>query len=545
VRPSVARTHQYLTELNIEKNVIFHNRFVPEEELHNFLCAADLYVTPYLSREQLTSGTLSFAVGSGKAVISTPYWAAQELLAQGRGKLVRFNDPEDTADKVIEILNDPTLFYSLRRKAYDYGRNVTWPKIGQKYWKLFLSKEFKPKISIKPTPTLEQAISILQVPEPPLDHLERLTDDTGVLQHAKFITPHRKHGYCTDDNARAAIVMAKYYAQYADPKALKLLNTYLAFIYNAQNHDGSINNFMKYDRTWIKNEPASDALGRVLWALGSVMANPPQPAYISVIKEYFDRSVNQVPYLPLRGLAYSIIGLELYLKQFPGASEIKHALTAAADKMLAEYKRIATQDWQWFENILAYDNAILPAALFVAANALQNEKYLETAQKTCEFFIKNTYNENHFSFVGCNGWYHRGKKKANFDQQPIEVASTILMLTYAHKATNNNKYQTLLYNAFDWFFGKNDLNIAVYDFRTKGCCDGLEPGSVNINQGAESLLSFLLSLLFIIENYESAKPNSDRTQQKTLAQQKIPVIEIAAKKPQKNDSRLENLSTRF
>ncbi len=491
-------------ELGLKEHVIFHNRFVSNEELHNFLCSADIYVTPYLSREQLTSGTLSFAVGTGKAVVSTPYWAAMELLADGRGKLVSFGDSEQTAEAIIEILQDDSLFYSLRRRAYEYGRSRTWPKIGQAYWKLFSAKRLPVRITATTAPSIAKTISTIEVPEPSLAHLKRLTDDTGLYQHAKFTTPNRKYGYCTDDNARAVIAMTKYYSQYPEPGALELFDIYLSFILHSQNNDGSVRNFMNFDRTWQKNEPVSDALGRVLWAFGTVMAKPPSPSYLSIIKDCFDRSVKHVEKQYPRGMAYSILGMNDYLKQFPGASDIKRQLVIAADGLIAQYEENSLPDWQWFEDTLTYDNAVLPHALFVAGLTFGDKKYIEAAEKTCEFLLANTFNGDHFSFIGCKGWYERGKTKAAFDQQPIEAASTVMMLRPAYDATQNSKYLTLQRKAFDWFLGENDLHIPLYDFRTKGCCDALIPDGVNNNQGAESTLSFLLSLLAIVESYTIA-----------------------------------------
>jgi len=491
---------QMVKELNLQEHVIFHNRFVSDEELCNFLCAADLYVTPYLNREQLTSGTLSFAVGSGKAVVSTPYWAAMELLARGQGRLVRFGDWKQLAEVIVEILHDDTQFYSLRRKAYDYGRSRVWPKIGQVYWKLFIAKQAPVRVAAKAATSKAETITG-EVPEPSLVHLQKLTDDTGLYQHATFTIPNRKHGYCTDDNARAVITMTRYYAQYPEPQALRIFETYLSFILHSQNSDGSIRNYMNFDRTWVKNEPESDAFGRVLWALGTVMAKPPLPSYLSVIKECFDRSVGLVEKQYPRGMAYSILGMSDYLKQFPGASDIKRQLTLAADRLMVLYEKNSDPAWQWFENRLTYDNAVLPHALLVAGLTFEDEKYLDVAKKTCEFLLENTFNGNHFSFIGSNGWFKRGQTKASFDQQPIEAASTVMMLKAAYDATEDLRFMKLQRKAFDWFLGENDLHTPLYDFRTKGCCDGLMPGGVNLNQGAESILSFLVSLLAVVENY--------------------------------------------
>lgn len=496
-------------ELGIQENVIFYNHFVTDEELSNFLCAAEIYITPYLSREQLTSGTLAFAVGTGKAVVSTPYWAAEELLDQGRGKLVQFNDPNSISDAVIEILRDDALFYELRRRAYEYGREITWPKIGETYWDFFLQqKPSAPALKEEKT-SLEQASSILEVPEPPLDHLIRLTDDTGLYQHAKFTIPDRDHGYCTDDNARAVIAMTKYISQYSEPEALRMFQTYLSFVLHAQADDGSVSNFMDYDRNWKHDEPAHDALGRVLWAYGSIMADPPSPAYLSIIKERFDMSVAHIPSLSPRGMAYSIFGMADYLQQFPGASDIKRCMTTASNKIAEYYNKNSSDDWQWFEDILAYDNAVLPHAMFISYLNGGGPEHLDIAKKTADFLLDNTFDGEKFSFIGCNGWYKKGGKRAKFDQQPLEACSTVLMLKSAFDITEDPRYLSMQRRAFDWFLGQNDLGIPVYNFKSKGCYDGLESGGVNLNQGAESLLSFMLALLCIVESYATTAPNTN------------------------------------
>jgi glycosyltransferase involved in cell wall biosynthesis len=492
---------QMVKDLNLQEHVIFFNRFVSDQELHNFLCAADVYVTPYLNEKHLTSGTLAYAVGTGKAVVSTPYWAATELLADGRGKLVPFGDFQQVSHEIIEILQNETLYYSLRRKAFDYGRSRIWPKIGQIYWKLFDSKNKPLRISAKAKLSAAETISSIEVPEPSLDHLKKLTDDTGLFQHAKFTVPNRDFGYCTDDNARAVIAMSLYYAHNPEPEAMKLLDTYLSFIIHSQNSDGSIKNFMNFDRTWRMDEPAHDAFGRVLWAFGTVMANPPAPQYLSIAKDCFDQSVHRVEKQLPKGMAYSILGMSDYLKQFPGAIDIKRQLELAADGLVRQYEESHYPDWQWFEEILTYDNAVLPHAMYVAGMALDNKRYREIADITCEFLLANIFTGTHFSFVGCKGWYERGQKKATFDQQPIEAGGTVMMLGAAYQATRNERFLILQRKAFDWFLGQNDLHLPLYDFKTKGCNDGLTPDGVNMNQGAESTLSLLLSLLAMVESY--------------------------------------------
>jgi hypothetical protein len=358
----------------------------------------------------------------------------------------------------------------------------------------------------------------VSLPNPSLEHLKRLTDDTGLLQHARYTIPYREEGYCTDDNARAVIITTKYYARYHDQQTLQLLDRYLAFVLHSQNSDGSVKNLMNFDRTWRKNESGNDALGRVLWALGTVLAKPPSQAYLPIIKEYFENSAVCVEKQSPRGMAYSILGMSDYLKLFHEAGDIKRQMEIAADSLVAQYEKNNFPDWQWFDGALTYDNAILPYALFVAAAALNENKYLDVAKKTCGFLLANTFTageklqlnsassaasavkNDHFSFIGSEGWYKRGGTRATFDQQPIEASSIVLMLMAAYDATQNNKYLILQRKAFEWFLGENDLHIPLYDFRTKGCSDGLMSDGVNPNQGAESTLSFLLSLLTIIES---------------------------------------------
>ena len=539
---------QMVKDLNLQEHVIFHNRFVDDTELHNFLCATDIYITPYLNEKQLTSGTLSFAVGTGKAVVSTPYWAATELLADGRGKLVQFSDSQQMTQAIIEILQNDSLYYSLRRRAYEYGRSRTWPKIGQIYWKLFGSRRKPLRISAKTKLSAAETISSIEVPEPSLDHLQKLTDDTGLYQHAKFTIPNREFGYCTDDNARAVIAMTRYYAQYPEPEVLRLLDTYLSFIIHSQRSNGSIRNFMDFNRNWHENEPAHDAFGRVLWAFGTVMAKPPAPPYLSIAKDCFDKSVELVQRQMPKGMAYSILGMSDYLKQFPGAIDIKRQLELAADGLLRQYEESRYPDWQWFEEAMTYDNAVLPQALYVAGMTLENKKYQEIADNTSEFLLTNIFNGSHFSFVGCNGWYERGEKKATFDQQPIEAAGTVLMLRDAYEATQNERFLTLQRKAFDWFLGQNDLHVPLYDFRTKGCNDGLTPDGVNTNQGAESTLSLLLSLLAMVESYavvDKTKTSKAAPSPQTNHKKKIPKkfqIESIPSKTKKTDKQMEKLT---
>jgi hypothetical protein len=340
-----------------------------------------------------------------------------------------------------------------------------------------------------------------KLPEPSLEHLNRLTDDTGLFQHAKFTIPLRSEGYTTDDNARAIIVTAKHYALYHKPQTLQLLDKYLEYVLHACSADGSVKNFMNYDGTWLKNETAGDAFGRSIWAFGTLLKNPPSDMYIPIAKERIDIALPLIEKQSPRGKAYLILGLAGYLKRFPEADNVRECLKTAGETIVKLYEDNHQVDWLWFEDKLTYDNAILPSTLLSAGMILNENKFLNVAHQTCDFLLANTFSENHFSFIGCNGWFPRGGKKAQFDQQPIEAVSTILMLNEAFMATKDRKYLLLRQKAFNWFLGENDLGVPLYDSDTKGCSDGLGEKSISLNQGAESTLSFLLALLTIQEKY--------------------------------------------
>ncbi len=335
-------------------------------------------------------------------------------------------------------------------------------------------------------------------PEIALHHLQRLTDDTGLIQHAKYIIPAREHGYCTDDNARALIFITKYFKQYHDTEALKLFETYLSFLYHSIKPDKTVYNFMDYNRNWQNGEPKNDALGRVIWAFGTVLADCPDQDYIPMIKEFFNDISNHIPSIPPRSKCYAILGLAEYLKRFPQDSRATAILINAVETLKKHFNDSASQDWQWFEAVLSYANAIMPAAMYTAAITLKNQTYLDIARRSCDFMLKHTYIDGHFSFIGSNGWHTKGQNRAQFDQQPIEAAYTVIMLKKAYQATNNDNYLELQKKAFEWFLGENDLHIPLYDERTKGCRDGLCDHGANLNQGAESTLSFLLARLLLI-----------------------------------------------
>ncbi len=490
--------------LELEEHVTFINRFVTDEELHHYLNAADYYLTPYLSREQITSGTLAFALGLGKAVISTPYWYAEELLADGRGILVPFRDSKAIAAALSGLLDDPDACEAIRRRAFDFGRAMTWPRVGEDYWHLFLSHAADP-ISlnrIRPAPAAKAAldthISVADLPELRLDHFLRLTDGTGMLQHAVHTVPDHRHGYCTDDNSRALEAMVRLYRQRKDAISLRLIDVYFSFLLHARRTDGTFNNFMSFDRRFLAPVQSEDATARTIEALGALIAWPPMPSLAQLARTLFKDAVAAGSF-SLRGRAYEILGLADYLRGFPDDLDMRREMALAADEIMRTYQSTATADWQWFEDQMVYDNAVLPHALFVASLVLKNDSFRTVAVNTCQFLLSASYDGDHFSFVGCDGWYPKDGEKARFDQQPVDAAAMVRMLRAAFDATADTRYLELKRKAFNWFLGENDGHIALFDFVSKGCFDGLMSDGVNANQGAESLISYTLAHLSIEE----------------------------------------------
>jgi len=497
-------------DLGLERHVAFINRFTNDNELHQFLNAADYYLTPYLHKEQLTSGTLAFAVGMGKAVISTSYWYAEELLDNGRGILVPFRDYEAISAALISLIDNPAACDTMRRSAFEFGRTMTWTRTGTTYWRLFqhLTAPAAPSAALDMEAAPTKRVTLKELPELRLDHFLRMSDDTGIFQHAMHTIPDRVHGYCTDDNARALEVMARCHHQYRDQESLGLLEIYFAFLLHARKPGGGFHNFMSYERVFLPPVRSEDATARAVCALGALIARPPRPSLAILAQEAFLDAMTITDDFSLRGRAYEISGLTDYLTAFPDDVRMRREMGKAANCLMRAFRQCASPNWAWFEDLLTYDNAALPHALFVASETLGNKIYRETALESCRFLIGATFTGNHFSFVGCNGWYPKGAEKARFDQQPIEATSTVRMLREAFAATGDVSFIKLMRKAFYWFLGDNDASVALFDYRSRGCYDGLTPDGVNLNQGAESLISYMLAYLSIEESV--AKPHFNR-----------------------------------
>ena len=482
----------------LEHHVVFYNRFVSLEQLIRFLVAADIYLTPYLSKEQITSGTLAYAVACGKAIISTPYWYAEELLAEDRGRLVPFRAPEALAGQLRELLSDEAERDALRKRAYQFGRQMVWREVAGAYIEAFrraLEERRGPAIGLR---TRERTLERPSLPEIELDHLQLLTDDTGILQHAVFTTPDPHYGYTTDDNARAVVVAIMNWELLRDEEILPLLQRYLSFLnYALERESGRVRNFMSYDRRFIEEVGSEDSHARTLWALGTAVAHSPTDPILGVTTRLFRQALPVCEsFISPRAWAYSILGSLAYLERFRGDREAQRICIVLAQRLLKSFIDNRSANWPWGEDIVAYDNARLPQALLATGHYLGEDDMCNQGLRSLEWLleIQTDPQEEHLSLIGNNGWFRRGGERARFDQQPIEVAALIDACYGAYLVRGEARWLREIERCFDWFLGQNDVHRAVVDLTTGGCRDGLHSAGVNQNQGAESTLAWLMAL---------------------------------------------------
>ena len=497
-------------EVGVEQQVIFHNRFVSPEEMVQFIGAADIYITPYRHEAQVVSGTLAYALGAGKAIISTPYWHAIELLDDRRGALVPFQDPAAIANKTIELLDTPAIRHGMRKRAYLFAREMVWKRVAQGYMESFArvrsDRTENPQVQFSARASRK---SLDRLPDLNLNHLHRMTDDTGMLQHSIFTIPNRKEGYTTDDNARALIfaVVLEQLARTApvspgmtSPDSSFL---YLAFLEHAFNPaTARFRNFLGYNRRWIEANGSAhaseDCHGRALWALGTVLGRSEDPGLRGAAGRLFEYSLPPaVEFYSPRACAYALLGIQEYLTSYPGDRDAQRVRFALAERLLAMYQSVHTPDWKWSEDVLAYGNARLPQAMLLAGSACANDAMISAGIESLGWLmtLQRCETNGYFVPIGSQGFYRKGGEKARFDQQPIEAAGAVSACLEAFRVTGDSRWRSEAWSAFNWFLGDNDLQLPLYDSVTGGCRDGLHPDRVNQNQGAESTLSFLMALL--------------------------------------------------
>ena len=486
-------------DLGIRTNVIFYNRFVELNQLTEFIRAADVYVTPYLNPAQITSGTLAYSFGCGKAIVSTPYWHAEELLAGGLGVLVPFADPPSLTREIRGLLRDGSRRLAMCKRAYGLGREMIWQRSAYHYMGSFqkarLARQDQP---FKPLAVRTLAEEQAELPAWRFDHLQRLTDSTGMFQHATYTIPHFAEGYCTDDNARALLltVLLDELGQ-DDPEVQRLAMTSAAFLQAAFDRDRKrFRNFMSFDRRWLEEVGSEDCQGRALWALGACVGRSRRPDLPAWAASHFELALPPVPEMTSpRAWAFGLLGVQEYLRRFGGDRVCGQARDALTALLVGLYERTATPDWPWFEEILSYDNARLPHALIASGRDGGDSMALEIGLLALGWLVEVQRSpQGHFRAIGCHGFYRKGGMPARFDQQPIEANATVAACVEAYRATQDPRWMNEARSSFEWFLGRNDLGQELYDPATGGCCDGLQEDRVNRNQGAESTLAFLLSL---------------------------------------------------
>jgi len=487
-------------DLKIGDNVVFHNRFVDLQELTEYMSCCDVYLTPYLAKEQITSGTLAYAVGMGKAVVSTPYWHAEELLADSRGVLVDFHDVKGMAKALNELIRDSMGRNKMRKAAYEYGRTMVWREVGRQYLEMFVEmlgkrRDLKVKSSWK-----QKMLPVITLPEIRLDHLISLTDDVGLLQHACFGIPDRSHGYSADDVGRGLAALMTYYDQEKDEQVLPLIRTYLSFLNHSQTETGHFHNFMSYDRKFQDQQGTDDTLGRVLWGLGTVVRWGPKEQIRALAQNMMAKAAPRMLEIAApRAKAYAITGISHLLQKFVGASQFKRPMIQLADDLVSLYKENRSENWHWFENAITYGNAKIPEALLRAYQATQSEEYREVAMESLDFLAKQQWNGVYFELIGNEGWYPKGGERALFGQQPIDAGYLVEAYVAASEVTNMNEYLELARLAFDWFLGRNRLNTSLYDFADGSVADGIDANGISTNKGAESVVCYLLAVLGLSE----------------------------------------------
>jgi glycosyltransferase involved in cell wall biosynthesis len=505
VKEQQGETYRLMLELRaqrlgVDSSIIFHDRFVSLGELVEFLSAADIYVTPYLNPAQITSGTLAYAVGAGKAVISTPYLYARELLADGIGILVPFKDPEAIAREVVDVLGNDAKRLALSERAAARGRSMRWPAVASRYMESF---EHARTEHAKRRRTAFQARTLakrpIELPEINLEHVILMSDQTGMLQHALFNVPQYDDGYCLDDNARALLLMALVEdAGTEEGRTVRALAArYLAFVSHAFNPaHARFRNFMSYSRQWLEERGSEDSHGRALWALGTVVGRSGDPGKQTLGGQLFHAALPSVAaFTSPRAWAYTLLGIDEYLRAFEGDSSVQAVRTLLAERLLDLFRRTSVSKWPWFEDRVTYSNARLPQALIVSGAWLQNEEMSDAGTRSLQWLADIQCSEDgYFTPIGSNGFYRRGAPKALFDQQPVEACAMVSACLEAARATGEARWAQHARRAFGWFLGQNHLQQSLYDPTTGGCRDGLHADRVNENQGAESTLSFLLAL---------------------------------------------------
>jgi len=485
--------------LGVRKSIRFIDRFVTRQELVEYLAAADIYITPYLNPEQITSGTLAYALGAGKAVISTPYLYAKELLADGRGIIVPFRDAVGISASILKLQSQDGLSQQMALSAASFSSKTLWPEIGKRYQDTFAKALAGSASKLRMLTDLRfHTWTDFTLPVLSTDHLSAMTDDTGMLQHATFTIPHRLHGYCVDDNARALLLTSYLEGdRVLSPHLLCMQGRYLAFVCDSFNPDnGRFRNFMSYSRQWLEDQGSDDSHARTLWSLAAVAHRSSSPGYRSIAHSFFRQGSPAVYAMNSpRSWAYAVLASDEFLHAVPNDRKAYALRDQMAHRLWREYQICRTDDWRWFEDVVSYANARMSQALIVAGQWAGNHGMLEAGLESLAWLMDHQTGPNGlFTPIGSNGFWKRGQPKAQHDQQPLEAWASISACISAARATGSDTWITEAQVAFNWYLGGNELGEPLYDHLTGGCRDALHADRLNENQGAESTLSFLCSL---------------------------------------------------
>jgi glycosyltransferase involved in cell wall biosynthesis len=487
-------------QLGVAGSMIFHDRFVSQHELNEFLSAADIYITPYLQPEQITSGTLAYAVGAGKSVISTPYTYARELLAEGRGLLVPWRDSGAIARAVVAVIGDDDERRAMCARAAAHGAGMRWPAVAALYVESFAQARAE-HMHRRQTASRSRTLAARSagLPEVSLKHVQAMTDDTGMLQHAIFSIPRYDDGYCLDDNARALLLMTFLEDAGCDNPAVvrALACRYLAFTSHAFDRpSGRFRNFLSYARHWLEPYGSEDSHARALWALGAVVGRARDPGRQSLAGELFHAALPVVTeFTSPRAWAYALLAIDEYLRAFQGDNTVEACRTELAGNLLGLFERASRPDWRWFEDSVTYCNARLPQALMISGDRMRRQDMIDAGLQSLEWLVSVQLSpERQFAAIGSDGFYTRGTPPAVFDQQPVEACATVSACLGAYEISRDSAWAAHARRAFNWYLGENHLHHWLFDPSTGGCRDGLHADRPNQNQGAEATLSFLMSL---------------------------------------------------
>ena len=478
-------------ELGLRDHVDFDDRFLTIRELSDLLAATRVFVTPYHGREQIASGALTFAIAAGCAVVSTPYWYAQDMLASGAGRLVPFKDPAAIADAVCAYVEQPEALAAARAEARRIGAALAWPTVAADTAAV-LREAHACAPRRRPSGVADLHLGSLRT-----DHLLTLVDDVGIVQHGHGIVPNRDSGYCVDDVARLAVVSLALARRGDEQHWRSVLHRALAFLHAATADDG-MHNFMSYDRRWLDEPHLGDHVGRSIWTLGEILATAWIPALVVPARDLLDRLVRALPEdVSLRTAAYSILGLS---RLDPDRLDLRarRMLETYVERLADGYRTSAADGWSWFEDELTYDNARLSQALLNGADALGRDDLAALALESLRWLgDESGLHADVLRLTGHGGRRRDEPAPGRGDEQPLDASALVEAELAAFAATGEPEHGVRAMHAFEWFLGRNHLQRPLYDFATGGCSDGLGDEAVNQNEGAESTLAFHRAALLL------------------------------------------------